>query len=560
MTESDAKCGGPGGYEAAIQAMRGFLSAAGCLRGVQAARREFEETLDALSLQRRNLEGSLVIAIVGGTGVGKSTLINAVAASEIARTSPVRPCTIQSTFYCHRENDIGPVSEVVSDADKVVLNDAPGLKGKIIVDPPDFDSMVASNRRKLLEILKIADMVVCVADQEKYRNMSLFRLLRRFKEGRKFVFLLNKADFGIPQEVTGDFRSALEAEGIKSPDVYAVSALNAFRARAGGETGLFEGDYIRFESAIKERMDGATIARIKDSNLSSLLSNVYASIKSTVPDGLESGLEGIRAEAEKLAASAARDIADEISHALFEDDSGLRRFVFAAPAMSLGGIFGIYLAAAEKFASVFAGKPAFQRALDPASLRIEAQSALSRADTARIGALAGRAKAEAMSRLESMGVDSSCPALQSAKPSESATAENLVSGAMNLVMRELGVFIEQSASGFLRNVAYNILPAAYVVYFAAAAVMRISRGEIPDVSFLLSFFVLLGAICFLQHALAERSHRRRGGRFMAMLNASLEKQFLAVVSAPLLPRLGEFSAALLDRIREFRRIPNLFRK
>ena len=41
----------------------------------------------------------LVVALVGGSGVGKSTLLNALAGDTLAKMSEYRPCTTHPTVY-----------------------------------------------------------------------------------------------------------------------------------------------------------------------------------------------------------------------------------------------------------------------------------------------------------------------------------------------------------------------------------------------------------------------------------------------------------------------------
>ncbi|MDH3216406.1 MAG: 50S ribosome-binding GTPase, partial [Candidatus Krumholzibacteria bacterium] len=93
--------GPSGAYEGAVQRMEQFVRGTDCLQGIYANRDDFLLRLDSLSIQRKNLEGALLIVILGGTGVGKSTVINAIAGEEVARVSPIRPCTTAMTFYSH---------------------------------------------------------------------------------------------------------------------------------------------------------------------------------------------------------------------------------------------------------------------------------------------------------------------------------------------------------------------------------------------------------------------------------------------------------------------------
>jgi predicted GTPase len=79
-------------YEDAISKMVAFVGETDSIRPLVRRQEEFLDTLSALSVQRKNLEGALLIVILGGTGVGKSMLINALAGEEIATVSAIRPC------------------------------------------------------------------------------------------------------------------------------------------------------------------------------------------------------------------------------------------------------------------------------------------------------------------------------------------------------------------------------------------------------------------------------------------------------------------------------------
>ena len=111
----------------------------------------------------------LVIMLMGGTGVGKSTLLNALAGGPIAQASFTRPTTRDPVVYYHESVQPDRLDPALQHC-RLVPHDRPDLEQKIIVDTPDLDSNDLANREKLKALLPVADIVLYVGSQEKYHD------------------------------------------------------------------------------------------------------------------------------------------------------------------------------------------------------------------------------------------------------------------------------------------------------------------------------------------------------------------------------------------------------
>src|SRR5438093_8287998 len=79
----------------------------------------------------------LVIMLMGGTGVGKSTLLNALAGGAIAHASFARPTTRDPVVYYHESVQPQRLDPALQHC-KLAQHDRPALAQKIIVDTPDL--------------------------------------------------------------------------------------------------------------------------------------------------------------------------------------------------------------------------------------------------------------------------------------------------------------------------------------------------------------------------------------------------------------------------------------
>src|SRR4051812_41857501 len=191
---------------------------------------ELLDDIDARVKQWKADPGLLVVVFLGGTGVGKSTLLNALAGKAIATAGLVRPTTQTPTLYHHRDVPLERLDPRLQHC-RAAVHDRDELRWKVLVDTPDLDGNVPEHHERLREILPLADAVVFVGSQEKYHDREAWKLLLEERRTRAFAFVLNKWDrcqankgdrSGKSPDV--DFRRSLNEAGFTSPIFFRTSA------------------------------------------------------------------------------------------------------------------------------------------------------------------------------------------------------------------------------------------------------------------------------------------------------------------------------------------------
>ncbi len=141
--------------------------------------------------------GAYVLALIGGTGVGKSSLLNALAGAPVSPASARRPTTDVPLAWIPvgERDDLGPLLEWLGVAE-VREHDGAGLRSVAILDLPDMDSTSVAHRERVEALLPRVDGVAWVTDPEKYHDAALHDHFLRSWVPRldRQAVVLNKAD------------------------------------------------------------------------------------------------------------------------------------------------------------------------------------------------------------------------------------------------------------------------------------------------------------------------------------------------------------------------------
>ena len=165
----------------------------------------------------------LVIAVVGSTGAGKSTLVNSLAGAEVSKPGALRPTTAESVVWT------GAAHAHHSWPGTVVVADHPLAQSVALIDTPDLDSDIAEHRPRALEAIAASDAVIFVTTSSRYGDASPWEVLVSVAR-KPLVIVINRLQTRA-SGARNDLLSRLRTAGMGSVPVLAISEQRVDPAR-----------------------------------------------------------------------------------------------------------------------------------------------------------------------------------------------------------------------------------------------------------------------------------------------------------------------------------------
>jgi energy-coupling factor transporter ATP-binding protein EcfA2 len=302
----------------------------------------------------------LTVVLLGGTGVGKSTLLNALAGARIAESGIVRPTTQFPTMYHHADVPVDALPAPFS-ACRSAPHERPELRFKVLIDTPDMDGAIVEHHARLREILPAADVVLYVGSGEKYHDRAAWEILLEQSSTRGFAFVLNKWDrcLAAHDESTGappdeDFLLSLRQAGFVEPLLFRVCGRQWEARRVDGKQDfeLIPDDFERLAAWLEAELDERTIRDIKARGVVGQLDRIDELLARTTPPDWRRKVEVLRGRWEQSLRESLSERAKLLVEAADRQSAELERHFGRIGRRGVRGLFGFYLRVVDRLADL----------------------------------------------------------------------------------------------------------------------------------------------------------------------------------------------------------------
>ncbi len=264
----------------------------------QWCRERGDHFLRRASKLRHRLDRPLIVALLGGTGTGKSTLLNAIVGEEIVSSGKERPTTAKPTLVCHK--DIDPTQWGIDlSGFAIETRENPFLEQMAILDCPDPDTTDSNvtespaakanqtNLARLRAALPVCDILLVTATQQKYRSRRVLDELASAASGARLIFVQTHADRDV--DIREDWK-ALLSQNYETGPIYFIDTLAVIKAQkaagnseAGKEDALPD-DFVALRQLLTRDLNEEAALRIRQANFYGLAEETVDSCWDEITD------------------------------------------------------------------------------------------------------------------------------------------------------------------------------------------------------------------------------------------------------------------------------------
>jgi energy-coupling factor transporter ATP-binding protein EcfA2 len=207
----------------------------------RAERRKLLSQIDDYLLPRLRQSGApVLVALVGSTGAGKSTLMNSLVGAQVSNTGTRRPTTNSPVLACHpgdvrwfAENVFLPTLPRVRqkglampgrDGLLVVAENEGMPAGVALLDTPDIDSVVQAHREFAHQFLDASDFWLFMTSASRYADAAVWELLQQARDrDASLAIVLSRVAPASARQLTSHFDAMLEANGLAGVQRFTIA-------------------------------------------------------------------------------------------------------------------------------------------------------------------------------------------------------------------------------------------------------------------------------------------------------------------------------------------------